>query len=96
MCRNKLSNRSIVLNALHVYCIVKETVRVTLRSIVSRQLGVLFHVVLLICVETRYKERPQRLLGRRVQYSVHVCHELRYVPVMYIAVMVSERANDMV
>jgi len=48
---------------------------------VTWQLGVLSDVVLLIDVETRDQERPQRLLGRRVEDRVHVSHELRYVPV---------------
>ena len=53
----------------------------TVRSVVSRrQLGVLFDVVLLIDVQPRNEERPQRLLGRRVKQSVHLSHELRYVP----------------
>jgi len=48
---------------------------------VSRQLGVLLDVVLLVKVESWNQKRPQRFLGRRVQDGVHVGHKLRYVPV---------------
>ena len=53
-----------------------------MRSIVSeRQLGVLFDVVLLVKVQTRNQEGPERFLGRRVENTVHLRYELRYVSV---------------
>jgi len=52
----------------------------TMRSVVARQLGVLFDVVLLIKVESWNQKCPQRLLGRRIEDGVHVSHKLRYVP----------------
>ena len=59
---------------------ILDSVAVTVLPVVAWQLGVLFDVVLLIGVQSRDEERPQRFLGRCVQQRVHLSDELRYVP----------------